>query len=116
LWKAWRSAYNNEPFVCIAEDKTGLRMHKTFVFPIVALCVAMALGWSVACHTGRTQAPIKVGVLHSLSGTMTHNESSGVDATLLALEEINQRGGVLGRPVAPVVVDGRSDWPTFAMS
>lgn len=58
--------------------------------------------------------PIKVGVLHSLSGTMSISESSVVDATLLAIEEINQRGGILGRKVIPIVVDGKSDWPTFA--
>src|SRR5262249_5808207 len=57
--------------------------------------------------------PIKVGVLHSLSGTMI-SESASVDATLLALEEINQQGGVLGRRIEPVVVDGKSDGPTFA--
>ncbi|SFJ26138.1 urea ABC transporter substrate-binding protein [Planctomicrobium piriforme] len=58
--------------------------------------------------------PIKVGVLHSLSGTMASSETSVVDATLLAIEEINQAGGLLGRKIKPVVVDGRSDWPTFA--
>jgi len=58
--------------------------------------------------------PIKVGVLHSLSGTMAISETSVVDATLLAIDEINERGGLLGRKVVPVVVDGQSDWPTFA--
>ncbi len=58
--------------------------------------------------------PIKVGVLHSLSGTMAISETSVVDATLLAIEEVNERGGVLGRKIQPIVVDGRSDWPTFA--
>jgi urea transport system substrate-binding protein len=60
------------------------------------------------------QPPIKVGVLHSLSGTMKISEQSVVDATLLAIEEINRQGGVDGRRIEPVVVDGRSDWPTFA--
>ena len=58
--------------------------------------------------------PIKVGVLHSLSGTMAISETSVVDATLLAIDEINERGGLLGRMVVPIVVDGQSDWPTFA--
>ncbi len=58
--------------------------------------------------------PIKVGVLHSLTGTMAISETSVRDATLLAIEEINQRGGVLGRPILPIVVEGKSDWPTFA--
>jgi urea ABC transporter urea binding protein len=57
--------------------------------------------------------PVKVGVLHSLSGTMAQSETVVADATLFALDEVNQAGGVLGRPVTPVVADGRSDWPTF---
>jgi len=58
--------------------------------------------------------PIKVGVLHSLSGTMAISERPVADATLLAIEEINERGGILGRKVEPILVDGKSDWQTFA--
>ncbi|MDB5334469.1 MAG: serine/threonine protein kinase [Planctomycetaceae bacterium] len=58
--------------------------------------------------------PIKVGVLHSLSGTMAASSSVVVDATLLAIDEINQSGGLLGRPVKAVVADGRSDYVLFA--
>jgi urea transport system substrate-binding protein len=58
--------------------------------------------------------PVKVGVLHSLSGTMANSETVVVSAVLFALDEVNQAGGVLGRPVQAVVADGRSDWPTFA--
>jgi urea transport system substrate-binding protein len=58
--------------------------------------------------------PVIVGVLHSLSGTMATSEAPVVDAVLFALDEVNQAGGVLGRPVKAVVADGRSDWPTFA--
>lgn len=57
---------------------------------------------------------IKVGVLHSLSGTMSISEVSVHDAELLAIEEINAGGGVLGQRLEPVVEDGASDWPTFA--
>ncbi|MGI5270081.1 urea ABC transporter substrate-binding protein [Nonomuraea sp. CA-218870] len=57
---------------------------------------------------------IKVGVLHSLSGTMAISEVTVRDAELLAIEEINQAGGVLGKKLVPVVEDGASDWPTFA--
>jgi len=59
--------------------------------------------------------PIKVGVLHSLSGTMSISETSVVDATLLAIEEINESGGLLGRKIVPIIADGKSDWPTFAV-
>ncbi|MFQ5983319.1 MAG: urea ABC transporter substrate-binding protein [Woeseiaceae bacterium] len=58
--------------------------------------------------------PIRVGILHSLSGTMASSETAVVDATMLAIDELNQSGGLLGRPIKPVVADGRSDWPTFA--
>ncbi|MDK3155809.1 urea ABC transporter substrate-binding protein [Kamptonema cortianum] len=57
---------------------------------------------------------IKVGILHSLSGTMAISEKSVVDAEQLAIEEINQAGGVLGKQIQAVVEDGASDWPTFA--
>jgi urea transport system substrate-binding protein len=57
---------------------------------------------------------IKVGILHSLSGTMAISEVSVRDAELLAIDEINKAGGVLGKKLVPVVEDGASDWPTFA--
>jgi urea transport system substrate-binding protein len=57
---------------------------------------------------------IKVGILHSLSGTMAISEVTVRDAELLAIEEINAAGGVLGKKIEPVVEDGASDWPTFA--
>ncbi len=57
---------------------------------------------------------IKVGILHSLSGTMSISEVSVKDATLLAIEEINAAGGVMGKMLEPVIEDGASDWPTFA--
>ncbi len=58
--------------------------------------------------------PLKVGVLHSRTGTMAISEKPVIDATLFAIEELNAKGGVLGRKVEAVVEDGASDWPTFA--
>jgi urea transport system substrate-binding protein len=58
--------------------------------------------------------PIRVGILHSLTGMMATSETSAVDATLLAIEEVNQRGGVRGRRVEPYVADGQSDERVFA--
>ena len=57
---------------------------------------------------------VKVGVLHSLSGTMSISEVAVKDAELLAIDEINAAGGLLGSKIVPVVEDGASDWPTFA--
>ena len=57
---------------------------------------------------------MKIGVLHSLSGTMAISETSLKDVVLMAAEEINAKGGVLGKKVEPVVVDPASNWPLFA--
>jgi urea transport system substrate-binding protein len=59
--------------------------------------------------------PIKIGVLHSLTGTMASSESSLVDAILLAIARINASGGLLGRPVDAITRDGRSQADTFAL-
>ncbi|VVO24408.1 urea ABC transporter substrate-binding protein [Pseudomonas fluorescens] len=57
---------------------------------------------------------VKVGIIHSLTGTMAMSEASVVDAEKLAIDEINASGGVLGKTIEPIVEDGASDWPTFA--
>jgi len=57
---------------------------------------------------------IKVGVLHSLSGTMAISETVLKDTVLMAIDEINAKGGVMGRKLEPVVVDPASNWPLFA--
>jgi len=57
---------------------------------------------------------VKVGIIHSLTGTMAISEASVVDAEKLAIDEINASGGVLGKTIEPIVEDGASDWPTFA--
>ena len=64
-----------------------------------------------AAASGET---IKVGLLHSLSGTMAISETTVVDAEELAIEEINKAGGILGKQIEIVKEDGASDWPTFA--
>jgi urea transport system substrate-binding protein len=85
--------------------------------------VALALGvagcgddadTTSASTSGSSGDTIPVGILHSLSGTMAISEVSVRDAELLAIDEINAKGGVLGKKLKPVVEDGASDWPTFA--
>jgi urea transport system substrate-binding protein len=56
---------------------------------------------------------VKIGVLHSLSGTMAISETSLRDVVLMAVEQINTAGGVMGKRIEPVVVDPASDWPLF---
>src|SRR5689334_6485061 len=62
----------------------------------------------------KATGPIKVGILHSLSGTMAISETSLKDVALMTIQEINDAGGVLGRKLEPVVVDPASNWPLFA--
>ena len=64
--------------------------------------------------TSQAEDTVKVGVLHSLSGTMAISETSLRDVLLFTFDEINAKGGVLGKKIEPVVVDGASDWPLFA--
>jgi urea transport system substrate-binding protein len=69
--------------------------------------------WTRAVSAADT-SPIKVGILHSLSGTMAISETSLKDVALMTIEEINDKGGVLGRKIEPIVVDPASNWPLFA--
>ncbi|MCX5794990.1 MAG: urea ABC transporter substrate-binding protein [Elusimicrobia bacterium] len=76
------------------------------------LLLIAAAAFQLACKP-EALPPIKIGVLHSLSGTMAAAEKPAVDAVLLAVEEVNRSGGVQGRRLEPVVVDGRSDPDVF---
>ena len=73
------------------------------------LCVLM-IAWSSSAYSDT----IKVGVLHSLSGTMAISETTLKDTVLMMVEEQNKAGGLLGKKLEAVVVDPASDWPLFA--
>ena len=77
---------------------------------------AVALGVAGLAFSSMAQAAdtIKVGVLHSLSGTMAISETVLKDTVLMAIDEINAKGGLLGKKLEPVVVDPASNWPLFA--
>src|SRR5579871_1428251 len=62
----------------------------------------------------RAEDTIKIGVLHSLSGTMAISETTLKDTVLMMVDDLNKKGGLLGKKVEAVVVDPASDWPTFA--
>ncbi len=85
---------------------------------ITRLGAAAALAGSVALGSAAATAqegdPIRVGILHSLSGTMAISETTLKDVMLMLIEEQNEAGGLLGRPLEAVVVDPASDWPLFA--
>ncbi|OSQ49413.1 ABC transporter substrate-binding protein [Thalassospira alkalitolerans] len=74
----------------------------------VATAVANTTGLAVTDDT------VKVGILHSITGTMAISETGSVEAEKLAIEQINASGGVLGRKIEFIQEDGGSDWPTFA--
>ena len=77
-----------------------------------SLLLASAAVFTVA--GARAEDTVKVGVLHSLSGTMAISETSLRDILLYTFDEINAAGGVMGKKIEPVVVDGASNWPLFA--
>jgi urea transport system substrate-binding protein len=81
---------------------------------MAVLLVVLACTALFAWRQTSEDTPIRVGILHSRTGSMAISEKSMVDAELLAIEEINARGGLLGRRLEAVIADGASDWPTFA--
>lgn len=78
---------------------------------MLTLTTAMVLATGAMAQEGE---PIKIGVLHSLSGTMAISETTLKDTVLMMVEQQNAKGGLLGRPLEAVVVDPASDWPLFA--
>jgi urea transport system substrate-binding protein len=78
------------------------------------LLAGAALTAVLAAAPAPAQDTVKVGVLHSLSGTMAISETSLRDVLLFTFDEINAAGGVMGKKIEPVVVDGASNWPLFA--
>ena len=78
------------------------------------LAATVAGGLMLASFAVNAQETIKVGVLHSLSGTMAISETTLKDVMLMLIEEQNKKGGLLGKKLEPVVVDPASNWPLFA--
>ena len=82
---------------------------------VLLVLAALAAGaWLLGDRLLVDRTPIVVGILHSETGPMAVSERPMVESEILALEEVNASGGLLGRPVRWVVADGASDWPTFA--
>ncbi|NRQ02748.1 urea ABC transporter substrate-binding protein [Marinobacterium sp. xm-d-530] len=84
-------------------------MSKSTMFKSAALALAVS-----ATNLVMAADTIKVGVLHSLSGTMAISETTLKDTMLMLIEEQNKKGGLLGKQLEPVVVDPASNWPLFA--
>ena len=93
----------------------SLSSRRKFIQKSSSLIAATALP-GAALWPGLSQAAeeVKLGLLHSMSGTIALAEAAIVDAEKMAIDEINAAGGVLGKKIVPVLEDGASDWPTFA--
>ena len=81
---------------------------------VLGLVAGAAMAAGVLAAPAKAQETIKVGILHSLSGTMAISETTLKDVMLMLIEEQNKRGGVLGKKLEAVVVDPASNWPLFA--
>src|SRR5262245_43785366 len=93
---------------------SGIVRHGGLLLPLLLLLLVSLSTGCIRRGPGNRGDDTKIGVLHSLTGTMAISEKDVVDATLMAIEEINAQGGVLGRRLRPIVADGHSDWPTFS--
>src|SRR5437867_12200530 len=80
---------------------------------LLAAAAGLALG-AVGALPAQAQDTIKIGILHSLSGTMAISETTLKDVMLMLIDEQNKKGGVLGKKLEAVVVDPASNWPLFA--
>ena len=105
--------------------KLGLEMptkRRSLLKTIAALPVMMMLSYSSLSAASEvnttglavTDTEVTVGILHSLTGTMAISETGAQEAEKLAIKQINDSGGILGRQIKIIQEDGASDWPTFA--
>jgi urea transport system substrate-binding protein len=91
-----------------------MNTRRTFIKSMTAVAAGLALMTGSLMAQAAGKPPIKVGILHSLSGTMAISETALKNMALMTIDDINKHGGVLGRKLEPVVVDPASDWPLFA--
>jgi urea transport system substrate-binding protein len=123
--RAWHVACDSalangfEPFA--ARQQKDIAMHtsigavaeRPFTRRLLAATAGLAFGLAAALPA-EAQDTIKVGILHSLSGTMAISETTLKDVMLMLIEEQNKKGGLLGKKLEAVVVDPASNWPLFA--
>jgi len=89
------------------------KMHRRVQLKLITASIALGFGLTGAA-IAQSGGTIKVGILHSLSGTMAISETVLKDTVLMAIDEINAKGSVLGKKLEPVIVDPASNWPLFA--
>jgi urea transport system substrate-binding protein len=105
------------PFWGTYFTQKGLIMNRRGNLKLITASIALGFGLTagiVGQAIAQSKDTIKVGILHSLSGTMAISETVLKDTVLMAIEEINAKGGVMGKKLEPVIVDPASNWPLFA--
>src|SRR5678815_5411705 len=90
-----------------------MKHRKKFITAVLLAASALSLGLS-SVTVAQQPATIKIGVLHSLSGTMAISETTLKDTILMMIEDQNKKGGLLGKKLEAVVVDPASNWALFA--
>jgi urea transport system substrate-binding protein len=123
--RAWHAACDSalasgfEPFAARQQKdiamytSIGAVAERPFTRRLLAATAGLAFGLAAALPA-QAQETIKVGILHSLSGTMAISETTLKDVMLMLIEEQNKKGGLLGKKLEAVVVDPASNWPLFA--
>ena len=91
-----------------------MQTRRGFIKALALSASIAAIGAPMVTYADNHGGTIKVGILHSLSGTMAISETALKNTALMTIEEINANGGVMGKMLEPVVVDPASDWPLFA--
>jgi urea transport system substrate-binding protein len=109
---AWSSLLSFPALAKLSKGRNSMKRRS--VFKALALSAVLAAAGFGSTTLLAQQKTVKVGVLHSLSGTMAISETVLKDVALMAIEEINAKGGVMGHKVEAVVVDPASNWPLFA--
>lgn len=94
------------------ESKKQIKFY--IIIGIIALALLGALAWLIVPFF-KKQETIKIGILHSLTGSMAISEVPVADATMIAIKEINNAGGIMGRQIEPIIADGASDENTFSL-
>jgi urea transport system substrate-binding protein len=93
---------------------SGINRRDFGALGLAAVAATLVAGTTMARSAEAQTGPVKVGILHSLSGTMAISETTLKDVMLMLIDEQNKKGGVLGRKLEAVVTDPASNWPLFA--
>src|SRR6478736_6200993 len=96
------------------KQSTNIEIAGEFMKRMRQIVLTLLASMLAFCATLRAEDTVKIGILHSLTGTMAISETSLRDVVLMAVDEINASGGVMGKKIEPVIVDPASNWDLFA--